>query len=252
MKRNVFRLAAMLFALLLLAACGAKTGSVEGRTLEQSDVWKLGERYQANYSTLTYFVTYEANGEPISLRASRNAKQTGMSSRVRESKTEDGIVYALCESKQTDSDGKAAYTYYECYTGSFRYLIIRETPGFYIETVLSMDDAIALINAPESPKGKIKLCETEWNAQYRTDACNLEILIRPNDNGALIKSLSSSYQTQTENGETYYTASAGDDIVYTDGVSSVQIRQANRAGQNAQNYHTLDECKAILALLGTK
>ena len=252
MKRSVFRITAMLSALLMLTAFGCSCSHASDRVLEQSDVWSLGERYPLTYSALTYFVTYEASGEPFCLRASRNAKQTGMSARVREHQTVDGIVYALCESKQTDSDGKASYTYYECYTGSFRYVIERETPGFYIETVLSMDDAIALINSPETPKGKVKLIETEWNAQYRTDACNLEILIRPNDNGALTRSLSSSYQVQTENGETFYASSSEDDIVYTDGINSVQIRQANRAGQTAQSYHTLSECKAILSLLGSK
>lgn len=252
MKRSVFRISTILFALLLLSSFGCKRSHTGDRALERSAVWTLGERYPATYSTLTYFVTYEADGEPFCLRASRNVKQTGMSARVRDHRTEDGIVYALCESKQTDSDGKASYTYYECYTGSFRYVIERETPGFFIETVLSMDDAIALINAPEAPKGKVRLLETEWNALYRTEASNIEVLIRPNDNGALIKSLPSSYQAQTENGETFYIPSAGDEILYTDGVNSVEIRQANRAGQNAQSYHTLSECKAILALLGSK
>ena len=58
-------------------------------------------------------------------------------------------------------------------------------------------------------------------------------------------------QEITQDGETYFVSSAGDDIVYTDGTHSVQIRQANRSGQNAPDYHTISECKAILALLGS-
>ena len=119
-----------------------------------------------------------------------------------------------------------------------------------IETVLPMEDAIALMWAPESPRGNVELCEIEWNAQYRTDDCNLEILVRPNDSGTLIKSLPASYQSVTEDGETYYTSSSNDDIAYTNGTHSIQIRQANRAGGSKVNYHTLSECKAILALLG--
>lgn len=246
MKRSIFRAVAVLLLFILLTACG---GSNQTQALEQCGVWKLGERYSANYSSLMYMATYEAEGEVFFLRASRNAKQTGMSKRVIDSRTEDGIVYALCESKKTDSEGKAEYTYYECYTGSFRYVIERQTAGFRIESVLSMDNAIDLIGSPESPKGKIKLRETEWSAQYRSDAYNLEVLIRPNDKGALISELSDPHQAQTENGETCYISDKKDDIVYTDGVNSIQIWQARRAGQDAPSYLNIAECKAILALL---
>ena len=249
MKRNIFRTAVVLLLIVILIACGSKSVRSE-RKLEQSAVWTLSSHYPVNYSSLSYFVTYLANGEPFCLKATHNVKETGMSRRVKESRTVDGIVYALCESKK-QIDDKAAYTYYECYTGACRYFIGRESDGFYIENYLSMDDAIALIDSPESPSCKCKLSETEWNAQFRTDACNLEILIRPNDGGALVQSLGSSYIEQTENGETFYAASNGDEIVYTDGVSSVQIMQATRSGQASQNYLTVSECKAILALLGT-
>lgn len=234
----------------MLFGC-SKSGSGV-RKPEQSGVWSLGERYQPTYSSLTYFVTYTAKDQPFCLKATRNKKETGMSKRVKDSRTVDGIVYTLCESKLRNAEGEAAYTYYECFTGSFHYFIGLETEGFYIENYLSIDNAVKLISNPTAPKGGVKLMEEEWNAQYRTDVCVLEVLIRPNDNGALCKRLPSSYQTMTENGETYYVSSSGDDIVYSDGTHSVQIRQANRAGTNAVNYHTLSECKAILALLGSR
>ena len=246
MKRRIFRAAAALLLLLLLAACG---GNTRDRVLEQSGVWKLGERYSVNYSNLIYAATYEANGETFLLQVSRSKKQTGMSQRVIESRKADGIVYALCESKKTDSEGKPEYTYYECYTGSFRYVIGRQASGFRIESVLSMDKAIALIGSPESPKGKIKLRETEWDARYQNDGYDLEVMIRANDKGALIKELSDKYQAQTENGETYYISDNKDTVAYTDGVSSVQIRQEKRRGHDAPSYLTISECKAILALL---
>ncbi len=250
MKQVLHRVAALFFVSMMLFAC-SKSGAGT-RKLEQSGVWSLGERYHPTYSSLTYFTTYTVKNEPFCLKATRNKKETGMSKRVKDSRKVDGIVYALCESKLQNADGKAAYTYYECFTGSFHYFIGRETEGFFIENYVSMDDAIALITNPSSPKGSVKLSEEEWNAQYRLDACNLEVLIRPNDNGALCKALPSSYQTVTENGETYYVSASGDDIVYTDGTHSVQIRQANRAGYNATNYHTISECKAVLALLGSR
>ena len=250
MKHNVFRAAFLLLFSVLLIACGKSESG--DRALEHSDVWTLGTRYPVNYSTLTYIVTYQADGEAFCLKASRNSKETGMSKHVKESRTENGIVYALCEMKGTDKNSGAINSYYECYTGSFRYYIGREADLFHIENVLSMDDAIALIQSPASPGSGIKFCDAEWNAQYRTDACNLQILIRPDDKGALIKGLSSTYQAQTENGETYYTSSKGGEIVYTNGVHSVQIVQANRAGQSAPNYLTLSECKAILAMLDAK
>ena len=250
MKRNVLRAAVLALILVLLSGCGKSDNG--NRALERSDVWTLNSRYPVNYSSLTYIVTYQAQGEPFCLKASRNAKETGMSRRVKESRTVNGTVYTLCEGKKTDENGKALNTYYECYTGSFRYYIGRETDGFYIESILSMDDAIALIQKPTSPGSGIKFCDAEWNAQYRTDACNLEILIRPDDNGALVRELAATYQETAENGETYYTSSSGDDIAFSDGKHSVQIRQANRAGQSAPNYHTLSECKAILALLNAQ
>lgn len=248
MKRNIFRAAILLLFSVLLIACGKNESG--DRALELSDVWTLGTRYPVNYSTLTYVATYQVNGETFYLKASRNSKETGMSKYVKESRTEDGIVYALCELKATEKDNTVLNSYYECYTGSFRYYIGREADIFRIDSVLSMDDAIALIHTPTSPKSGIKFCDAEWNAQYRTDACNLEILIRADDKGALIKGLSSAFEAQTENGETYYTSSKGGEIVYSNGEHSVEIFQGNRAGQSAPNYLTLSECKAILALLG--
>jgi len=252
MKRTIYRIAALLLLTILLAACSGAGQKTEKRALEDAAVWNLSERYPVTYSSLHYIAIYTCGGEQFCLKASRNAKETGMSSRVVDSRSTNGIVFALCESKQKNSDGSASYTYYECYTGSFRYFIGRESDGFRIENILSMDDAIALMNAPETlPKG-VALEDAEWDAQFRTDACNLEILIRPNDSGALVKSLPSSYHEETEDDASFNVSSSGDDIVYTDGVHSVQIRQANRSGYDAPNYHTLSECKAILALLGSK
>lgn len=251
MKQTILRLCVILLVVVMLAACGGKSASASDRTIERSDVWKLGERYPINYSALNYVVTYEIDGELFHLIITRNAKETGMSKRVTESRTVDGLVYALCDSQRKDDNGNALYSYYECYTGSFRYMIESDTTEIRIETMLSMDDAIALIGSPASPKGKVKLCETEWSALYRTEACNLNILIRPNDNGDYLKTLSDTYQAETENSESYYTSTVGDEIVYSDGKNSIHIIQANRSGQNAPNYHTLSECKAILALLGS-
>lgn len=249
MKRVLQRISALLFASLLMFACSG-SGTKE-RKLEQCGVWSLGERYSTTYSELRCFYTYTVKDESFILTSYRNKKQTGMSKRVIDSREVDGVVYALCESKLHNPEGKAMYTYYECFTGSYYYNIGREADGFYIEDYLSMDDAIALIADPDAPKG-VKLTDTEWNAHYRTDACNLDIVIRPNDKGAMCRSLSSSYQARDESGETYYISSIGDEIVYTDGTHSVQIRQANRAGSTAPDYLTVAECKAILALLNAE
>ena len=252
MKRILNRIILLLLPVILLVSCsGTDPKNTETRALDDSAVWTLSERYPVTYSSLHYIATYEAKGESFCVQVNRNAKETGMSKRVVESRDVDGIVFARCESKQKDANGNASYTSYECYTGSFRYFIGRESDGFYIETLLSMDDAISLMKSPNAPVKGISFIDEEWNAQFRTDACNLEILIRPNDSGALVKSLPSSYQEITQDGETYFVSSAGDDIVYTDGTHSVQIRQANRSGQNAPDYHTISECKAILALLGS-
>lgn len=256
MKHRMLCIAALLLSLLLFPACSKDKNTEDPasdpvRTVEYSAVWTLNERYPLTYSSLSYIVTYEANGEPFCLKAGRNKKETGMSQRVRESRTVNGLVFALCDSKKKDADGNPANTYYECYTGEYRYFIGREeSDGFYMETILSADDAIALMNRPTAPKDGVRFLEEEWNAQFRTEGCNLEILIRPNDGGRLVRSLPASYTAQTEGDDVYYVSSSRDDIVYTNGTHSVQIRQANRSGVASESYHTLSECKAILALLG--
>ena len=262
MKRFLCTLAAFLLLIGSVPACSRETASEEvpsespeevpSESIETSTVWTLPARYSSKYTTLTYFVTYEVDGEQFCLRINRSKAETGSSKRVRESKEVDGTVYALCESKELDESGNASYTYYECFTGQFHYFIGRESGGFFAEAHLSMDEAIALMKSPVSPGEKVKLSEEEWNAMFQTDTCNLEVLIRPNDNGALIKSLPASYSAKEEAGETVYVSGAGDEIAYTNGTDSIQIRQANRAGTEQINYHTLSECKAILALLGSK
>lgn len=255
MKNRMLCIAALLLSLLLFPACSNDKSaedpvSVPARAVENSNIWTLGDRYPWTYSSLCFIVTYEANGEPFCLKINRNKKETGMSKRVREFREVDGIIFALCDSKLKKADGEAAYTYYECYTGEFRYFIGREdSDRFYIETILSMDDAIALINRPTVPKDGVRFLEEEWNAQFKTEDCNLEILIRPDDGGKLVKSLPASYTALTEDNDVYYVSSTRDDIVYSNGTHSVQIRQATRSDSSA-SYHTLSECKAIIALFG--
>lgn len=60
----------------------------------------------------------------------------------------------------------------------------------------------------------------------------------------------SSYETRTEDGETYLYSEKDLAILCTDGTHTVWMRQANRAGSEHTLYSTLDECKVILAMLG--
>ena len=214
-------------------------------------MWTLPERYSSSYTTLSFTAMYEITGEPVCLQITRNKTQPGSSKRVLSSKESDGLVCALCESREQTESGEAVNTYYESYTGKYRYFIGRETTGFSIESILSMDEAIAMMSSPAVSLANAKLTGTEWNAYFVTDACNLEILVRPNDGGALVRSLSATHTANTEDGETIYVDKKGDDVAYTNGVDSVRIRQADRADAAHTDYHTLSECKAILALLGS-
>lgn len=254
MKNRLLCIAALVLSLLLFPACSKGNRETpspdQPRVLESSDVWTLGDRYPINYRTQKYIVSYDKNGEQFQMEVTQNKKETGMSKNVRESRNVGEIVFALCESKEKDPEGSAFYTYYECFTGSFRYFIGQNQYGFSVENVLSMDEAIALMAAPDAPPKGIKVLESEWNCVFRTDASNLQILIRPNDSGALMKSLSASFLQQTAGEDTYYISSSNDSIVYSNGTHSVQILQANRSGSESVDYLTLDECKAILALLG--
>lgn len=266
-KRILSTLTVLLLFILSITACtGEKqaespaadqsgsnpSGQSATESIEDSAVWTLADRYPSDFTTLTYIVTYDIGEEPFCLTTTRSKAQTGSSKRIRESKEIDGIVYALCESKERTENGDASYTYYECLTGRHRFFIGRESKGFYIENYLSMEDAIALIAAPTSPGKNVHLTETEWNAHLRMDTCYLEIVIRPNDGGALINTLSESHQAKEQNGETIYVNASNDDVAYTNGVDSIRIRQTDRVGAEHTDYHTLSECKAILALLGSK
>ena len=254
MKRNLLCAGALVLLLFLLPACSKDQPAADpaARSIEGSSVWSLAERYPSKYTTITYTVTYEANGEPFCLKVSRSKQKTDLSKHVLASREENGLTYTLREGTEQTKDGKAAYTYYECLTGSFRYRIGRESDGFHIESLLSMDEAIALMNDPSSPGASVTLSDTEWDAYFTMDGCNLDVLLRPNDGGALIGSLSATHSAREENGETIYATEKGDDVAYTNGVDSIRIRQADRAGADHTDYHTLSECREILAYLGSK
>ena len=253
MKRILCTFAALLLLICSFSACSCEKQSDRSaaEAIEDSAVWSLAERYPSKYTTLAFVATYTVNGEPFCLRVSRNKGQAGSSKRVRESKDVNGFVYTLCDSRETTQNGDASYSYYECLTGQFRYFVGRENEGFRVENYLSLDDAIAVMSDPFSPSEKIRLTETEWNAYFDLDACTLDILIRPGDGGTLVNSLSASHMAQNTDEDTIYVDKKGDDVAYTNGVDSVRIRQADRAGAEHTDYHTLSECKAILALLGS-
>lgn len=218
--------------------------------LEQLDVWSLPDRYDSSYTTIHYTVTYEHDGTQFMLTISRSKKDlTGSRFGTRNSKELDGVAYTLYENKDEQS-GTVTGTFYEAFTGAFRYRIGSEAYGIFMEDHLSMDDVIALFASPLAPRDGITLIDTEWDVYLRPEGCNLEIVILPSDGGRTIRKLDSDFTAREEDGETVYVSGEGNEIAYTDGTSSVRIRQTNRSGGGAANYLTLTECKALLAVLG--
>ncbi len=264
MKRILSAASALLLSSLLLFACAGtsekKKQSIASSAPERSDVpalsdiehsavWSISERYDSKYTTIHYSATYEHDGALFLLTVNRSKKNVAdAQSTVRDSKEIDGVVYTLYASKD-DKSGTVTGTYYEAHSERFQYRISGESTGFFIEDHLSLDDAAALITSPIAPRGDLRLIDTEWDVYLRPEGCNLEFVIKPEDGGSTVRKLDSTFTAREEDGETVYESENGDEIVYTDGICSVRIRQTKRSGGNSKNYLTLSECKAILALL---
>ena len=244
------RLIFLLLLCLLPFGCGSDRAN-EDAAAAASPVWQLSDRYQATYGTIRHAYTYEKDGQTLYLTVGKNKRTTpNVTETVVEQKTKGDRTYLLCKANNKGQEEAKNGTYYQCLTGTYRYTVDLSDADLQIETLLSMDEAIKLIEQPTAEIAGLKHLSEEWSAFYRLESCNLEILIDPNDGGSLYRQSESTYESRTENGETYLCSN--DTIVYTDGSSSVLIRQANRSGAEHVSYITLSECKAILAMLGTK
>lgn len=247
MRRHI----CFILTLLCLLAFGCQTDPASEKADTPAGMWNLGSRYVSTYGTLRHAYTYEKDGQTFYLTVARNRKTESSAQEILSSDTQNGQTYSLCKGKKKDEQSEKEYTYYECLTGSFRYFIGKDEPEFHAENLLSMPDAIRLIDRPDAQIDGITLLSEEWSAYYRLDSCNLEISVFPDDHGAQHAVYAATYEQQTESEESYLYSETDGVIVYTDGTSTVLIRQANRSGKEHHAYNTLSECKAILALLGT-
>ena len=248
MKRIAQGLLILMILCLLPIAC-----KTDGRTDDSSNVsavWDLGSRYPITYGTMRHAYTYIKDGKSFYLIVSRSKRFAGSSENVIESKTVGDRVYALCKSRKTGDDTKSDYTFYECPTGTYVFTIIKEESDFHMESILSMDQAIELIEDPHTEIEGLSFEAEEWSGYYRLASCNLEISLFPNDAGAKYRKLAADYPEQTEDGERYLYHEADGTIVYTDDTSTAVIKQSNRSGSEHTAYNTIAECKALLALLG--
>lgn len=246
--KHAVRLILLLLACMLLFGC--KTDRKARIAAEDSAVWTLKDRYPVTYGTLRHAYTYTKDGKSFYLSIARSKREAGSFRNPIETRDKDDRQYALCESAKKGDDTKADYTYYECLTGTFSYTLMKDESGFAIESILSMDEAIALIEDPATQIEGLTLLNDEWSAYYRLDSCNLDISLYPEDGGKHYRQLSSTYEERTEDGKTYLFNSHDNAIAYTNGTDTVVIKQTNRSGAEHVAYNTVAECRAILALLG--
>ena len=249
MKHGI-RFVLLLLIFLLPFGCSKNDGS-HAAEKDSSSVWSLRDRYPVTYGTMRHAYTYEKSGQTFYLTVARNKSAAGTSKDPIDTLTKDGLTVSLLESEKIDSDETLTdYTYYACDTDTYRYTVGIELSGFQMQSLLSAEDAIALIQDPYAKINGLTLQKEEWSAYYRLDACNLEISIVPNDGGKAYRALQSTYEERSEGGETYLFSESDQAIAYTNGTDTVHIRQSNRSGKEHVAYSTLSECKALLALLG--
>ena len=228
--------------LLLLLGCG-------NRNAKTSGIWSLTERYPSTYYTIAHVYHYATDTATFFLSEMPGKKDAGLPPHTKETVELDGVVYALCEpNKKGESDQRRSY--YESLTESRRLVLNTEEESTSVTSMLTLNEAAALMRSPTKTPAGVTLQSDEWDLYFRMDSCNLEIYVYPNDNGKHASALNDTYESQEENGETYLYSSREQAILYTDGTNSIMIRQANRAGSEHVAYCTLSECKAILALLG--
>lgn len=238
----------LLLACLLPFGCG---GDRQQAAAESSSVWELAKRYPSTYGTIRHAYTYERNGQIFYLSIARGKKVSDASKEPLDSMTKDGLTVNLLESSKRDSDDTLTdFTYYACDSEPYRYTIGIEQSGLMMQTLLSTEEAFALIRDPHAKIEGLTLQTEEWSAYLRLDACNLEISIFPNDGGRQYRLCEDTFESRTENGESYLYDTNNDAIAYTNGTDTVVIRQSNRSGAEHTPYNTLTECKALLALLG--
>lgn len=255
MKRGVplkyrTRLITLTMALLLLV-CGF--GCKQPKTAEtESALWHLSERYPVTYGTLRHAYVYEKDGQIFYLSVARAKAATARNTATTiETKESGERTYTLCKHELMGTDSASQYTFYACQTETLRFILGNEEADLAIDSVLTMDEAIALIEHPLSPKGDVSLQKEEWSAYYRLDACNLEISVFPNDDGKQYRLAESEAEQRTEDGETYLFNASENLILYSNGTDTVSIRQINRSGKDHVAYNTVSECKALIAMLGS-
>ena len=247
-----FRSVFLLMLCLLLLGCGADRQNTDAAA-DESPLWQLSKRYTANYSTVYHAYTYEKDGQFFYLTESGNARiPVNRTVTLLDTKEKDGIVCSLYQNDKKGDDTKQSYTFYEYVTDAHRYVLGIEESGLLMESLLSMDEAIELFEHPTSPAHGVVLQNEEWSAFYRLDSCYLDISIYPNDGGRQYRLAESSADAREESGESYLYDTSVDAVIYTNGTSTVRIRQSNRSETEHVSYNTLSECKAILAMLGKK
>ena len=249
MKRGICFLLAVLLICILPFGCRKDSGTDEAQG--SSPLWHLGERYPSTYGTMRHAYTYEKDGQQFYLTVSRGKRSAALTNEPIEQLTRDGLTVSLYKSEKRGDETLTDYTYYECVTDAYRYSIGIEQSGLLMESLLSIDQALQLMQNPKAAIDGLLLCDEEWSAYYRLDSCSLEISVFPDDRGAHVQSCDETFSERTEDGETYLMRDSDGFIFYTNGAHSIAIRQSNRSGMEHTSYNTLTECKAILAMLGT-
>ena len=265
MKRiYLFIFVSLLIASAVACTCTPKDANEDVPAAEQSEseapfasdaspLWNLGDRYESNYSTIRHTYKYRKNTDAFYLTVSRSKKTADKAKNVLDTFDLDGRTYLYSEltTENVDNQQEPVITaqIYEHYTGTFRYQLGNGTYWLDMKTVLSFDEAAALMQYPTVLPQDTRIEYEEWSYFFRTEECALSILIYPQDDGAMFEQLCEENELADPASDADAEYSASSEIIcYHDARGTVLINQLNYTKDAVSNL-TVERCSEFLALL---
>ncbi len=232
-----------------LLACGKQAAQNQA----DSAAWNMGSLLTYSYSTLRHNYCYRIGTDVVYLSASRSKITLDDIADVTETRVKDGQTYCYTayttQPVSEENLPSNACKSIETCDGTLRYKLGNDTYSLDVLTLLTFDQAIALMQNPLSPPDGVTLDSEEWSAYFKMADCNLTIFLYPNDDGAKYtqRKEKDCLTETTEDGETF--ALNSETIAYRDDRGTALVTQLVRNAEGT-SYLNVAFCKQLLDLLG--